>query len=67
MSLVGSWARALGGSAVVATTFLVGRYRDAARLAVAPLAFHPPADEVVRNPGQRELLRGQQDRLENDT
>ena len=36
------------------TTFLVGRYADGPRVAVAPLEYCPPSQSVVRSPDQRE-------------
>ena len=35
------------------STFLVGEYRDGARLFTAPLNYHPPASDVVRTPAER--------------
>ena len=35
------------------STFLIGEYKDGARLFAAPLNYHPPPADVVRTPAQR--------------
>ena len=45
------WAEAAIGAA--SSTFLVGEYRDGARLFVAPVNFEPNPTDIVRTPTQR--------------
>jgi len=53
-----SWAELLGGTIAATTTFLVGRYANGPKVAVAPLEYCPPLQSIVRTPEQRRLWLG---------
>ena len=48
-----SWVQQLGGTVAATTTFLVGRYANGPKVAVAPLEYCPPLRDAVRTREQR--------------